>query len=235
MTSLTPEIAPPGSAGRRSRRSPGGNVRDGVRGFLADESGAVFLEFLIVLFAFMFILFGVIQVALISMASLFANYANFMALRTASVQYELFEDNFISQAALDLRCRATAAAALGPMEAYLYRHPTDITANADLQTRLTFTTRTRDPQVNGRPAVIQGRLQYQYYLIVPFAGNVIAAFGAGQSVPDNPRVMHDFAWQGGNAIRPYPLLRLRTSNDLSTEGGGPPFFHDMLIQRRWVY
>jgi hypothetical protein len=233
------------SANPALRIAPAPDAGGVLKDFVRDETGAVFLEFLIVLFSFLFILFGVIQVALIAMASFFTHYANFMALRTAAVQYELFEDDFISESDFENKCRDTAAAALGPMEAYVYHHDFDILAKFWLRQRVNFEYEAdagAHPGGGGpapKPVVIKGHLEYDYYLIVPFAGNVIAAFGKGKNIPSDERVMQEYAWEGGNqgifGKEPYPLLRLRSNNDLSTEGGAPPHPHEMLIQRRWNY
>jgi len=74
----------------------GVDVRLYVRRFLRDEQGVVFLEFIIVLFVFFFFIFGTIQLCLASLASMYLNYANFMAMRTYSVQYEEADNGYLS-------------------------------------------------------------------------------------------------------------------------------------------
>jgi hypothetical protein len=220
---------------------------------LREEDGAMFLEFLIVLFPFMFILFGVIQVGLIVMASFYTNYANFMALRTASVWYEMKEDGFISQNELIQKCEETAGAALGPIEPYIYRHyyqpinrftAAGITGEAFVQKLLLRLLRvkfnlTEGTKVGGKPVTIKGVLDYEYPLVAPFAGGVIAAFGKqkhAKSGTDDAtnRVMHEFVSELAPLYLAYPSLVIHSSDDLNPNGS-PPFPHEMVVQRRWTY
>ena len=135
---------------------------------LADETGAVFLEFLIVLFPFMFILFGTIQIGLIATASFYTNYANFMALRTAAVRWELKENNIESSSNFNLRCKLAAMAAIQPIEHFWYKNPFDAGAQLDVANRVRVTIEAVNDNFTGpsgtnqanRPKFIKGHTEY---------------------------------------------------------------------------
>jgi hypothetical protein len=207
------------------------DLRAERKGFLEDEQGAVMLEFLIVLFAWMFLLFGVIQIGLIAIASYYVNYANFMALRTASVHYEYVDYGWINYRQFRNICEHQAAISLTPMEPKRWREasrgiPPQV--NADFMRRVRFVPSPYIP--NAR--TMRGLLEYDYYLIVPFANYVIAAFDSTPplTATQERRVMQNFRTESAPT---FPTIRLRSNNN--ADPGGPPGFHDIVIQRRWRY
>ncbi len=203
--------------------------------FQSDEEGAVFLEFLIVLYAWMFVLFGVIQVGLIVIASFYVNYANFMALRTAAVHYELYEATWESKSKFDNTCRDAAVAALAPIERFYWKNPySGFMSWINAQNRTTFTWRTTG---GSPPTIIEGSLSYRFFLVVPFVNRVIAAFdptGSDLDPPNRDRNMENFA-SDNTPWGKYPTLNLRSNNSVDNQTGTPPLFHQMIIQRRWRY
>lgn len=219
--------------------------------FIEDEEGAVFLEFLIVLYAWMCILFGVIQCGLIAIGSFYVNYANFMALRTASVLYEFNEVGWISNSSFNRTCREVGLKALAPLERRYWTAPISAGGVQEGLDALMFRTRfvsrvnnSLGTTSDNKPLYIQGRFEYDYYLIVPFVNRVIAAFdpsGTDRDVPTGPgsnRVMHEFASDNTPQGR-FPTFKLRSNNSvpspINRNPGSPPIMHNMIIQRRWKY
>ena len=185
------------------------------------------LEFVIVLFAWMFILFSVIQVGLIAIGAYYVNYANFMALRTAAVQYEYVSYDWINERQFKDLCESQAMKSLAPLEPRTWRTqnmPPD--ANRDFRQRVRFHNQRRG-------AFMRGALEYDYYMVVPFANYVIAAFDSRPPVSNTNevRVMRNFR---SVATPTYPTIKLRSHNGVSGSGNVPEM-HRMLIQRRWRY
>jgi len=201
-----------------------------VADFCRDERGAVFLEFLIVLYAWMLLLFGVIQVGLIAIAAYYLNYGHFMAMRTASATVQWIDHGFVSESQWKRMAADQAAKSMGP----LHRHFWVNNNTSSLQTEKNYTqfeaTRERSGDVVTK---ISGQTTYQYPLIVPFVNFVIAAFQENMDPPDENRVMQNVATYvppaGG-----MPRLRMKSRNGLS-EGGGNSENHEILAQWRWRY
>jgi hypothetical protein len=216
------------------------NEQDPKPGFWGDERGAVFVEFIIVLYAFVFILLGVVQTGLMVCGSFYTNYANFMALRTAAVWLEHKEDGIISQDELNGtggKCRLAALRALKPMERYLFKNPTNTGARDRALGRINFILTEGGEAFDGESKFIDGRLEYEYPLIVPFVGRVISALAKGTGAPsaeNEIRVGRNFAYDVEGIGERYPTVTLRSNNELA-QGGSPPRPHRMAVQRRWKY
>jgi len=205
-----------------------------------DERGAAFLEFLIVLYAWMLLLFGIIQCGLLAIAAFYVNYANFMALRTASVHYEYYEAGWMSASALRDKCEKAALKALAPLERYYWKKSASLfgSSTSEILNRIRFdyTTSGNLPSPdNSKPVYIHGRLTYHFHLIVPFVNQVIYAFGQDYTAtpPDDSRVMKNVVGRIPPS-RMTPTLRMQSRNNLNSDGG-PARYHDMVIQRRWRY
>ncbi len=202
-------------------------IPDSQKGFVQDETGAVFLEFIIVLFAWMFILFGVLQIGLIAIGAYYVNYANFMALRTAAVQYEYVEYGWINNREFRNLCEAQAAKSLAPLEPKLWKTQAMLPElDRDLRRRLRFHYIPTEPYMSGG-------LEYDFYMVIPFANYVIAAFDRRPPVSqsNSRRVMRNFQFVSS---RTFPTIKLRSHNTVSGTNSIPAM-HKMLIQRRWRY
>ena len=220
----------------RERITDGDTNTDKSKGFWADERGAAFVEFIIALYAFLFVLLGVVQVGLMVCSSLYVNYGNYMALRTAAaVWQEPKEDGLISQSEFNDKCLGAALHALGPVERYHWKHPFDGSAKSNAQSRLHFTCNPTSDQFDGKAKGLTGKLEYDCPMIVPFVGRVISALAkhTGQpSAEQENRVGQNFAYDT-SAMDRYPTVTLRSNNDLGQ--GGLPRPHPVTIQRRWKY
>lgn len=220
---------------RKSRPDGRSPWQDLARG----EEGAAFLEFLIVLYAWMALLFGVIQFGLIAISAFYVNYANFMALRTAAVQYEYYEAGWMSESAFRTQCERAAAKALAPQERFYWKKTASFsgyqTAFNQIMARTRFDYTTSGSLPDGKPAYIHGRLTYRFHMIAPFVNLVINAFANNPYVQpiDDRRVMQNFVSERP-ASGMLPTLRMQSRNDLRSDGG-PIYYHDMVIQRRWRY
>jgi hypothetical protein len=216
------------------RRTAGARLAIVARRFRKDERGTAFLEFILIIYAFLFILMGVVQTGLMVSASFYTNYAAFMAMRTAAVQYEVMEDNFISQNDFETRCKYGALTALGPIERFWWQNELRIDKAQEILSRIRFVYEESSDRFDGRANQLKGRLEYDYRLIVPFVGRVIA--GLTQSgVPAADRAgARSFAYDTTTAWNRYPTVKLRSNNDLNPDGS-PPRFHQMVIQRRWKF
>lgn len=207
-------------------------VLSALRRLRDDDAGAAMLEFILVLYAFLFVLLGVVQVGLMVTASYYTNYANFMAMRAASVYYEAMEDGFISRSDFEQRCEKAALYALGPMERYWWTSG-DNDAESRALDRLEFKYEEgSDKLQDGRAASLKGRLEYDYRLIVPFVGRVISALGKGMTAKPGAPFAYDTEGMGTR----YPTLKLGPNDELSDEtSGSPPRYHEILVQRRWQF
>ncbi len=189
-----------------------------------DERGTALIEFILVMYPFLFLLMGVVQMAMLAMGALYVNYANFMALRTASVWYEPKEYGYIGDTEYDLRCKTAAMMALGPLERYAWVQ-NDAASQAEVLTRLSF-----DSSVDGGDAnLLKGKLSYDFYLWVPFAGRVISGL-MKNGVPAGESTRDVIAGESETPLNATPILTLRSRNDFADDG-----YHRVVIQRRWKY
>ena len=209
--------------------------------FFRREEGAALIEFVIVLYPFFFLLLGTIQTALLVTASFYTGYANFMALRTASVHYESMENGLISESDFRRKCEEAALSALGPMEPYWWTNEKDSSSKTHALERINFIYKEDDEKLvyENKPAFLNGRLEYGYPLIMPFVNRVFSALSKDMTPEEGDYFSREtmYPYETETPENEFPTFTLRSNNDLSenitTEG--PPYFHKILIQRRWLY
>jgi hypothetical protein len=138
----------------------------------------------------------------------------------------------------EMRC-AAALHALGPMERYYFKHQDDAGARSDALSRIRFFCTEATGTYDGRCKAIKGRLEYDYYLIIPFVGRVLSGMannvGYKPTAEQDNRVGQNFAYDTTGLGTTYPKVTLRSNNDLSQDGGDPPHPHELAVQRRWKY
>jgi hypothetical protein len=211
----------------RKQDTPTGSL---VADFCRDERGAVFLEFLIVLYAWMLLLFGVIQVGLIAIAAYYLNYGHFMAMRTASATVQWIDHGFVSESQWKRMAADQAAQSMGPLHRYFWVN-NDFSS---LQTEKNYTNFIATREKTGSVVTtIRGQTTYEYPLIVPFVNFVIAAFQENMTPLNENRVMQNVATyvppSGG-----MPRLRMKSRNSIPDPGDDPEF-NEILAQWRWRY
>ena len=186
-----------------------------------NEEGVVFLEFILVLYAFLFVLLGVVQIALMSMASFYTNYGNFMALRTAAVWYEPYQNDFISKSDFESKCKEGALMAMAPIERYYYKTE-GFSARSKALNRIKFIYEedTSITDSDGRAGMMKGRLEYDYQLWVPFVGRVISGLQKA-GVPQASRTTNAWTYDTEGAGTRHPTVKLRSNNDLNTAESSP--------------
>lgn len=209
-------------------------IRRFFRRLWRNEEGVAFLEFILVLYAFLFLLLGVVQVAMMALASFYTNYGNFMALRTAAVWYEPYQNEFISKGDFEDKCKEGALMAMAPIERYYYKTNSG-SAKSNALNRITFIYEedTSMTDSDGRAAMMKGRLEYDYQLWVPFVGRVISGLQKS-GVPQASRTTNAWAYDKEGGGSRYPTVKLRSNNDLNT-GESSPRTHKTLLQRRWKF
>jgi hypothetical protein len=201
-----------------------------------DEQGAVMLEFIIVLYVFLFLLLGILQFGLLGIASYYVNYSNYMACRTAAVHLDQMENGVITKQLFNGKILEQAALSLGPLEPQLWKDPTNTTKLHDVKKRIQFYWRNGGTAISQPDGTVQkglrGRLEYRYYLVVPFMNGLIAAFQHSFSSQDD-----QWVFEKAQSGEPYPSITLTSNFDLTirTASESPPYDHPMNISRRWVY
>src|SRR5690606_29047945 len=137
-----------------------------------------------------------------------------------------------------------ALEALMPMERFLFRTG-DPNARAAALDRIRFI---HDGDgflaiFLGGSEFIEGRLEYDYPLYMPFVGRMFSAFGDSDR-DNNPntgqfnRNVNNWAYDNQTDFARYPTLTIRSNNDAANAfnaGADVPRPHRMTIQRRWQY
>jgi len=198
-----------------STTPPDPDFKRAVRRFFRDESGQSMVEFIVVIPMLLFLVMGIVQFSLNTIASYFANLGNFYALRSAAVIYEdavvgnrrnghVFPDDCLSTARYFM---APAWFVKGDMRASGMAFAS-ITVNQVADT-VAATRRAVHNTTGGgnrplQPQVMQMRLTFDYPMMMPVARNVIAA---AQAVATNPLV--ELTDPMSNPLEP-----LRTFDDL---------------------
>ena len=186
---------------RRKRRKK--HCLEEVGNFPRDEQGQAMTEFTIILPVLLFLVFGILQLMLISNASYMLNLANYYALRTGVVHYELYQYDFESSPSdLEAKMKEAAVKELLPIMPRLLRDPVKY-----FMTAVPVVLNTR-PDVgqniaeSDRTNWLACQTEMPFHLYVPFAGAIIASIFHWSEWGINPsnRLLEE-----GILIREHPL------------------------------
>lgn len=155
---------------RRARRYHTSDVRRLPK----DEEGQAMTEFCIILPLLLFLIFGILQLMLISNAAYMLNLANYYALRTGVVHFENYQYG-LESGDLEDKMRDEAIRVLSPILPRLMRDPLHY-----FMTTVPIVLNT-EPDVSNR--IPEGstdnwlscQTEMPFHLYVPFAGGIIAS------------------------------------------------------------
>jgi hypothetical protein len=222
----------------RKRRGPRHKLRE-LFSFHKNEQGQAMSEFCIILPLLLFLVFGIIQLMLITNASYLLNLANFYALRAGVANFEIYQYELAS-GTLENKMKDAAKDVLEPIL------PGYFTYHGQL-TRMTIKINTA-PDVssisqNNRDRWLECQTSMSYHLFVPFAGTILAHiyhWGNWINTPwagEGILVRRPFWSWAGHPLWPY--IDMRTLNyDFERLGRSPSpteaqiMRHKMAIGRR---
>ncbi|MFC1601585.1 TadE/TadG family type IV pilus assembly protein [Candidatus Sumerlaeota bacterium] len=227
---------------RRDRRYRLGDIMH----FHKDEEGQAMTEFAIILPALLFLVFGILQLMLITNASYMLSLANFYALRTGVVHYELYQYR-LETGNLENKMKEAAVETLLPILPRLFRDPVNYGLTVMLEVRglsgIIINTR---PNVGSSIATSDGtnwlecQTEMPYHLFVPFAGAIIASIhhwsrwgidvsnrwflGEGIMIREHP-----YSW--GHPLWPYMWMKSLNYNFQTTRS---PAGTSRQVQRHYM-
>ena len=154
----------------RQRRGPRHKLRE-LFSFHKNEQGQAMSEFCIILPLILFLVFGIIQLMLITNASYLLNLANFYALRAGVANFEIYQYELVDHGTLEQKMEDAATDVLEPIL------PGRFTWEGQL-TRATINIETV-PDVssissNNTDRWLECQTSMSYHLFVPFAGTILS-------------------------------------------------------------
>lgn len=225
------------------RRKPRHKLRE-LLTFHKCEQGQAMSEFCIILPLLLFLVFGIIQLMLITNASYLLNLANFYALRAGVANFEIYQYDLVDSGTLEQKMIDAATDVLEPILPGRFTLP-GFWARNEIQVNTV-------PEVdsisaNNRDRWLECQTEMQYNLFVPFAGAIMAHifhWGSWATNPATSRMVGEgilvrkpfWSWTGHPL---WPYIDMRTLNyDFERLGRSPDnteaqiMRHKMAIGRR---